>query len=132
MVEIEKQLEKIIDRKMDEITDFIFTRSQENIIKNESIDTGMLLRSGNVNRSFLNKEIVYTVPYAPAIEYGSQPHAIYSVWLHDWVRRKLNISDEREAARVAFAIAKKIELEGIDARPFLRPAIQEAKARFGK
>lgn len=128
----EKQVLNEIDIKMNDIVDLIFTRSQERLIEDGKVDTSNLLKSGNVNRGFLNKEIVYSAPYAEAVEFGAVPHKIYSGWLEGWVRRRLGISDEKKVKSVAFAIAKTIEKRGMDASPFLGPSIDAAIFEFEK
>lgn len=127
------ELIKVIDSKMDEIADFIFAESQKNIVKQNIIDEGTLLKSGNINRSLLNKQIVYPVPYSDSIEFGRLPGKMPPIEpLKGWVRRVLGINDEQEVNRIAWLIAQDIKQRGQDARPFLRPAIESAKIRFKK
>jgi len=129
---IDKQdYENLIDSVMDEITDAIFSRSQENIMKNGSGDTGQMLQSGNVNRKFLEKEIVYSAPQSIWIEYGTDPHPVSKKGrenIQSWATRKLGVSG-KEAERVSWGIVKKINREGSQAQPFVRPAIQEVMLR---
>lgn len=124
--DLEKQFISIIDKYMDEIVDFIFSESQKNIVENENIDQGFLLKSGAVTKKLLNKEINYSVDYADHIEYGSTAHYINASILVPWVRRKLNIKNDQEVWRVAYAIAQKIAKEGVIPSPYLRPAIDLA------
>lgn len=127
-----EQLLKAVDRKMDEIADNIFANSQQNIVKKKIVDRGLLLQSGNVNREFLDKEIVYPVPYAKPIEYGRNPGSMPPVnSLKGWVKRKFGITDETENNNIAWAIAMDIKKNGLMPRPFLRPAIEAAKIKFG-
>lgn len=44
----------------------------------------------------------------------------YITGLHNWVKLKLGISDEREALSVAFAIAHKHSIDGIEGSGFLK------------
>lgn len=118
-----------LDELMDKIVDYIFTKSQENIIKNKSVDTGFMLRSGNINRQYLKKEIVYSAPYSAHIEYGVKPHMPPVEALYNWVRRKLGLSDKK-ARKVVWAIAMKIKKKGLPPKPFIRPAIEEARRKF--
>ncbi len=129
MVEFDS-IEEVVNRKMDDIADFIFGESQENIIRNGSVDTGNLLKSGNVNRKFLEKEIVYSAPYASSVEFGAEPHSAPVEPLIRWADRKLGLRDA-EARRVGWAIRGKILKEGVEEKPFLRPAIKSAIRRFG-
>lgn len=120
-----EQIEERIDEFLDELVDEIFSRSQENLTKNKSIDTGFLRNSGNVNRKFLDKEIVYKAPYAASIEYGTDPHMPPVDALKGWSRRKLGNE------KAAWAVAKKIAKEGTDPKPFLRPAIETTLQKVG-
>lgn len=122
-----------IDSKMDEVVDYIFAESQKNIVNKNIIDEGTLLKSANVNRSLLNKEIVYPVPYSDSIEFGRLPGKMPPLEpLKGWVRRVLAINDETKVNQIAWSIANDIKENGQDARPFLRPAIESAKIKFRK
>ncbi len=125
----EERIKEIIlkeaDAYLDEIADFIFTESQENIVKKGAIDEGTLLKSGNINRKFLEKEIVYSAPYAAFVEFGTEPHMPPVEPLEQWAKRKLGQEG------IGWAIAKKIAKEGTEPKPFLRPAIDAAKAKYG-
>ena len=84
----EKDLEEVLDQKMDEIVDFIFTESQQNIVNKKIVDEGSLLKSGQIKRHFLNKEIIYSVPYADSIEFGRIPGIMPPVEpIKGWIRR---------------------------------------------
>ena len=120
-----------MDSYLDKVVDSIFSRSQENIIKNGSSDTGQMLQSGNVNRKFLEKEIVYSAPQSLWIEYGTEPHPVSKEGRENikrWASRKLGVSG-KEADRVSWGIVKKINKEGSQAQPFVRPAIDEVLTR---
>ena len=119
--EVEPEVLKELDEKLNLIADFIFTKSQENIVANGSSDTGFLLRSGQVIKTFLEKRIQYIAPHEPFIEYGTHPHPVGANKLVGWVRRKLGLAD-KEAMSVAYAIANKIRVEGTDPQSFLRNA----------
>ena len=80
----QKKLFDAIDKEMDILIDKIFAESQENLIRPHvkvlksgrtinavTTDTSTLMKSGNVNRGYLEKEIVYTAPYATDVEYGN-------------------------------------------------------------
>lgn len=127
----EQELLEFIDSRLDEVADVIFTKSQENIVAKGIIDEGTLLKSGNINREFLNKTIVYSTPYADSIEFGRLPGSMPPVdSIKEWVRRKLGYKEESEITRIAWAIAKDIKENGSEPRPFLTPAIEEAKLRL--
>ena len=124
-------LSEAIDKQLDEVADFIFQKSQENIVNKSIIDEGTLLKSGNINRKPFNKEIIYPVIYADSIEFGRIPGSMPPIEpIMNWIRRKLGISDEKEVRRIAFAISTDIKTNGLFPRPFLGPAIESAKAQF--
>jgi len=131
MADLADSLRAEADRVMDEVADFIFTRSQENIIKNGSIDTGFMLRSGNINRSFLNKEIIYSAPYSISIEMGSPPHSVSVDHIRKWAQRKLHLPFKK-AKSAAYAISNKIAKKGTEPKPFMRPAIDAAVSRYSR
>jgi len=119
---------KAIDKKMDKLAEDIFSKSQSNIIDQGIIDEGTLLKTGNINRGFLNKKIVYPVPYADEIEFGRTPGSMPSISsLTGWVTRKLGITDIKKAKTIAFVIARDIKRNGQRPRPFLSPAIEAVK-----
>lgn len=120
-----------IDEKLDEIADDIFANSQQNLVDKQIIDMGTLLKSGNVNREFLDKTIIYSVPYADSIEFGRLPGHMPPVEpIVQWVLRKGIAKDEKEARQIAWAIATDIRTHGQDARPFLSPAIEQTRNRL--
>lgn len=105
-----------------EILNYLLTKSQENLIKNGSVDTGMLVKSGNIDTSSM--KLIYSSPYAEYVEFGTSPHYVSAKHLFSWAERKLGDK------KLAYAIAKKIEREGTQPQPFIRPAIQQAKEYF--
>lgn len=122
---------KIVDAYMDDVVDEIFEKSQRNIIDKGIIDEGTLLKSGQIIRNPLDKTIVYPVPWADSIEFGRLPGSMPPVEpIKGWVRRKLGIREEKEVNKVAWAIAKDIETEGLMPRPYLSPAILAVRAKI--
>jgi len=120
----------VIRKRAEEIMNFIFEKSQENLISDGSVDTGFLLRSAKPPRWEGNVLILeYDAPYAVFHEYGTAPHPVSPKHLIGWVRRKLKVKDKK-AMQVAYAIAHKIKTQGTEPRPFIRPAILEASVRF--
>jgi hypothetical protein len=117
------------DAKLDEIADFLFSKSQENIVEMEIIDEGTMLKSGYVNRAFLEKEVGYSAPYSAHLEFGTDPHFPPIEPIQAWAKRKLGLTDE-EAKKAAWAICKTIEKEGSEPRPFFRDAIEATKSKF--
>lgn len=122
-----KIMNGVLESKLDEIADFIFTRSQENVAKLS--DTGELLNSGYIKKGPLMRIIGYSAPHAMYIEYGTHPHMPPVDAIKAWASRK-HIVSEKELERVAWAIAMKIKKDGTQPQPFLRPAVTEATVRF--
>lgn len=128
--EDEREVLKSLVKWIDNFMHYIFARSQENLIKNKSVDTGFLLKSGRPPTWKDGECIIrYTAPYALFVEYGTGPHPINPKKLVGWVRRKLGIRDPK-ALSVAYAVARKISREGTEPKPFLRPAVNEALEKF--
>lgn len=122
----ERQILEIVDKKLRDIADEIFTKSQENIIKNGTSNEGFLLKSGSVFRKGeLHYQINYSAPYAQAIEFGSDPHHPPVNAIERWVRLKLQIASVKRARQIAWAISKSISKRGTQPQPFLRPAVDQ-------
>lgn len=114
-----------LDKKMTEVAENIFFQSQQNIVEKKIIDRGVLLQRGNINDSFLEKKIIYPVPYAESIEFGRLPGTQPPVnMLKDWVKRKGIAKNDKEINNIAWAIAKDIKKDGMMPRPFLGPAVE--------
>jgi hypothetical protein len=129
--EIQKQLEKETEDLLEEIIQFIFTASQQNIVKNNSFGvTGNLFGDAEIIRGRLTRSIIYKAFYADFIEFGTGPHPISSEVLVEWCEKKFGLSEE-DAKHVAFLVARKIRTKGIEAKPFGRPALNAAKERYG-
>lgn len=121
--------EKIAKMILNQVSNEIFKASQDNIIEFEAIDTGFMLRSGTLWQSGkLKNTISYQAPYSSVIEFGSAPHFPPIEPIQRWVERKLgNTTNSRQ---IAFAIAKRISLEGTKPRPFIRNAIIKIKNKY--
>lgn len=123
---------KEIDKEMDKFIDKVFRLSQERLIDDGKVDTGTLVKTANINRRFLDKEIVYPASYADHVEFGRLPgSAPPTSALQLWVQRKLGISSEKEARSISFAIARDIKQRGIQPLPYLRESIQRVRGEFG-
>lgn len=119
-----------VRRFAEEIMNFIFTRSQEELVKNRSIDTGFLMRSAKPptwNENVISFE--YDAPYALPVEYGQIPHPVSHKHLIRWVETKLHLTGKK-AISASYAISKKIERDGVQPRPFIRPALNEAIVKY--
>jgi len=120
-----------LDKEMNNIIDRTFELSQGNLVDENKIDTGTLFKTGNINRAFLEKEIVYPAPYAEYVEFGRMPGQMPPPdALIKWVQRKLGVTNEAEAKRVSFAIAQAIKKRGIEPTPFLREAFAKVKTEM--
>jgi hypothetical protein len=133
-----------IDEGMDDLIDFVADRSTT------ILDSGMFQGIGNLKRSqeieynWLHKILWFHAPYAEYVEYGT---GIYSekegapkepiypkkakvlAWVTDGMRPGPDDKEGwREAKREGRAVfAKKVW--GMEARPFVRPAMEEAVSR---
>lgn len=124
----EKEFLELLDNQLQIIAEDIFTESQDNIIKQNIIDRGTLLKTGKINSTFLKKSIVYPTPYADEIEFGRPAGSFPPLEpLKNWIRRKGLVKGERAIQRFAFNIAKDIERNGKDPRPFLQPALDKVR-----
>ena len=117
---------KAISKKVGE---FIFVKSQENIVDMRISDTGFLLRSGELIDEGDFFSVFYSAPYAQVIDEGRDPGPINPAVLFTWIRRKLRIP-AKEVERVAFLIANKIRARGTKAQPFFSNAIEQARVLF--
>ena len=131
MIKPEDVVLEEIDKMMNDLIDRIFQLSQENLIDKGKVDTANLLKSGNIQRKFLEKQITYSAPYADSIEFGRSPGQMPPVdALMKWVSRKLGVSDPKEARSVAWAVATAIKQRGIDPSPYILPAFEQAMVEF--
>ena len=116
-----------LDAGLMDVAELILADSQDKV----PVDEGMLKKSGHINDSYLNKEVVYDAPHSVIIEFGTSPHMPPLQPIEDWVRRKrgdLGVKDG-EIKKVARAIQMKISKYGTDPKPFLRPAYDDAQVR---
>ena len=156
--DIEGDMLQAVSRGFDDNVDRGFQRSQE-LITQQSFDEGTLLKSGHILKTKeLERVISYEALHALYIEFGATytdkmpPLAI----IYEWVRRKKLQPKNREALQpikswlkkqglisstktkdsdyyaMAFFIAKDIKEHGLEARPFLRPAIEVQKQYIEK
>ncbi len=90
-------------------------------------------------------EVCWTMPYAPVIEYGCAPHPVSEEGvraIERWAQRKVRVEyrtkqgntrkrklKEDEAREMAEAVAWKIRMRGQEPRPWLRPAVDDARSK---
>jgi len=94
---------------------------------NAPVDTGQLQSSiesvvENVSQSLLRIRVGSNLDHAPVQEFGAGPFFPPPSELRDWARRVLG--DEEAAWPVAQSIAE----SGIEAQPYLKPALEETVA----
>ena len=122
---------KEMDAKVQQFIDRVFEYSQRNLIQEGKVDTGTLLKTGNVERELMGGSIIYPVPYADVIENGRDPGTMPPVEpIQRWVQRKLGIKDLIKSRQVAFAIATQIKKRGLVGTRFLRDAVDQAESDF--
>jgi hypothetical protein len=128
--EAEQTILKEANHKLQEFIDRVFQLSQENLVLDGHVDTGFLLKSGDIQRGFGWAVITYAADYASYVEDGRDPGSMPPIEpLIKWARRKLGLS-EKEAKKAAWAIAKAIEARGIDASQYLNKAVIKARREY--
>ncbi|WP_020179650.1 HK97 gp10 family phage protein [Methylopila sp. M107] len=75
-------------------------------------------------------EVGTALAYAQPVETGSKAHFPPVEPIADWVRRKLGIKDEAQAKSIAFAIARKISIEGSEGAFMFRDGLAFAQAQI--
>ena len=126
MSELDDDLEKLKDVIAFEVGSFIFGKSQEVIVDEGAIDTSDLLKSGEFKKEEGEHTIIYDAPHAAPVNYGRKPGKMDSRFLHDWVRRKLGITDPKRIKSISFAIAQGIRKRGTQPLYFIERAIDKA------
>lgn len=123
----------LVNAKMDDLADSILDKAVQNLIDDGKIDTGAIIKTANVNREYLNKQVVFPVNYAEVVNYGRQANSQMPPpsSLYNWIRRKLGVQGEKNIKRTAFAIAKSIGERGIEGTFFVENAITDARAEIG-
>lgn len=124
---------KVFELMLDRLSRNILDTARTNLWKNGSVYTGRLLNSGHIVSTPLTREIVFDAPEAEWTEYGTQPHPVGERGrkaLATWAMIKLNMN-QKEAESFSWAEAKTIQLNGMEAHPFLRPAIDEVFTKEG-
>ncbi len=120
------QLPKAIEESVREIKERaaqIVLEEAQSIIESAIFDEGELAGSGRIEVDEDDIQVLFDAPYAGSVEFGRDPGSRPPLEpILEWVKRRLGITDEKRARRVAWAICDRIEERGIPARPFLRPA----------
>lgn len=123
------EIEEIGREIIRDFADFIFTRSQDNIVSMGISDTGALLISGGIKEEEGKVIIEYTAPYAQGVNDGTEKHFVDPKVLLLWVRRKLGVPS-KDVQKVANKIADKIAKFGTKPQPFMSNAIAVAKEKY--
>ena len=119
--------------------DDIFSNSQINLVQTTSFegdttgprfDTGFLLGNVEVKKPIgMEKIIHYKSNYAAPVEFGRDPGGRMPPVneLIPWVKRKFGTRNDKHAKSIAWAIAKKIQKEGITQKAFMRLALDQVR-----
>lgn len=124
------EVRRVCDEALSKGAMSIISEAQHNLRMNGTNTTGLLSNSGRAEKMgscdyqagfFSEKQ---GRGYAEYVENGRKagkmpPPKILTAW----VRKKLRIRKEKQAASVAFLIARKIAKKGTKAQPFFGPAV---------
>jgi len=122
----EKLKEEAMEKLM-EIANEILFRAKVKLIENRSVVFGRLFESGYIEKVGDDEvEVGFEAPYAGFVEFGTGPRARLPPIepLKMWAKVKFRL-DDKEAERVAWAVAKWIKEHGTQPHPFFRPALYE-------
>ena len=114
--EVEEQMKRVLFEAM--------LKMQELAIMKCPVDTGRLRSSIKLfpmtpgATSYL---LADGVDYGINVEYGTSPHYVGVKNLEGWAQRVLGDKG------LAYPVAKKIALHGVDASPFFRPSLKQVK-----
>lgn len=123
----EDQILKAFDEWLNDFVDLVFQYSQENLLIDEKVDTGTLLKTANIEKLPYEKTITYPAPYAESVHFGRAPGTMPPVEaLEKWVARKLGVPKD-QVKSTAWAVATAIKQRGIQPTPFLTEAIKKAE-----
>jgi hypothetical protein len=90
-------------------------RGRALIVDKTPVDTGAMKNAWRVVDVDNGAHLLNDAPYAGVIEKGARPHTVSAegrASIQRWVKRKLQIRDDKEAEGIMWAIVKKIEKEG--------------------
>lgn len=116
------------------------TEAKKNLTAVGGVDTGQARAATRYRSSDggMGAEVYSPNPVAAAIEFGTAPlgklkqHMPPSSALEAWVRRHGIADSPDDVAEVAYAIARKIALHGIPARPWMSKAHDTVAPKFVK
>lgn len=128
-----RMMQKACDEALSRGSMKIVAEAQRNLRDNGTNTTGLLSNSGRAEKlsdgeyeaGFFAQE---GKGYAEYVEYGRKSGDMPSPKiLTAWVRKKLRVRKEKDAERIAFAIAMKIAEKGTKAQPYFSPAVESQK-----
>jgi hypothetical protein len=100
------------------------------IIAADAVASGEMAESVDVRKKLLRgASVVVDTPYARYVNDGTRPHMPPVEPLKQWAIQKGLARDEREADRIAWAVAKKIARDGTRPRHFMEKAMAAFKAQ---
>jgi len=101
-------------------------KMEEIAIKNAPFDKGFLRLNISLFPQILSYSYILTsnADYSADLEYGNTPKNVNLGDILAWVERK-GIASGDGAENVAWYVAKKIREEGVNAHPFMRPALMQ-------
>lgn len=128
----DERINKILKRMCKNFTSDLRTRAIEKLEQDNTIDTGMLIKSshlGEVSDKGLNHVgtvLSFDAPYAACVEFGTHPGYFPPfVKIHKWVKRKLGMKKKKESTETALKIVQSIHKHGTKPHPFFRPALKQ-------
>lgn len=142
------QMLNALDKGLNDTADLVADVSDSNVRNKDtgSFDTGLMAQSQYINKhEKFDKEVGYTAPHSPFIEFGTRPHFPPVMRLYEWALRqrgKLGLSTGeiiktkndgfvyKDIWNFAWAISRHIDEEGSDPKPFFRPAIEEGRDKM--
>jgi hypothetical protein len=126
-------LERAISLRLDSLADSVLTTAKINLLKNGSVVSGSLMDSGHVEKpDAFTRSVVFDARQAVWVEFGTMPHPISRAGIENiakWGMAKFGLS-EKEALSMAYGYANRVKFEGMEAKPFLRPAVDEELRRM--
>lgn len=115
----------IADDILDQIAKDIVEEIQHQIVTEDLVHTRQLFESWEIQKTGENERTIGSpLIYARIMDEGRLPGKMPPVdALFPWVSDKIGATSSKEARSIAWAVAKKIEREGIEPRHYIRSAL---------
>lgn len=97
----------------------------EVVVRKAPKDTSLLRQSAHAEQVAGGAAIILDAPYSAIVDLGSRPHTPPLAPLVEWVMRRLDLSDEKEAMGVARSIQMHIAQHGTKPTFFVRDSVPE-------